>query len=675
MALSLGQLLGGAGTIATRQRQAEEAERVARQNQLLIEERNRLDAFRREQLRAGVPEFAPGGGLQISEPMGVRPIVQAPTLAPPAAQPTTAQPPATQPPAEQPAAAPAAAPAADQYEALYERVKGLKREGITGRLTYTRDLNMLADKRAFSDEDIARIYAIALNKQDSSTANALRNILVQRGVDPAYLREVASKSRQAQRSLAGVRRQEEKQAAADEERRRLFELKTGRKVETAVGGEVVTPGMPAAPSAAPPTAAAPSGLNSQQAIARVIQREGGYVNDPADIGGETKFGISKNAYPNLDIANITEAQAAEIYKRDYWDAINADQLPANIREAAFDAAVNQGVDWTKQALAQAGNDLQAFLQLRAARYQQIVDANPSQQRFLQGWMNRLRDVATGVIEAVVPTAAAAAPGAAPGAAPAGVAVAPTAPVDQANLYLANPQAVSRDMDMALRQREEAVRIAEMYRRAGMGNEFTLARAKVMELDNNMMYLQGMQGIQEFFLANDPRRLSAVWSEYSGMKVNVQPRSDGKFDVLVGERRAREGLTQDQIVNMARLSFDSGYRQTQAQAGAEANMEVFKAQLEIQKDQAKQTAQMIREIAVAQTQGNINQALEWAKANFKWDITPTGAGDGTIIIRPPGGTPYLFNASGRTVEIDGVKVQTNSAYPIAGLPSYGGATPR
>jgi len=666
MALSLGQLLGGAGTIATRQRQAEEAERVARQNQLLIEERNRLDAFRREQLRAGVPEFAPGGGLQISEPMGIRPIVQAPTLT--AAPAPTAAPAAAAPPAAPPPVAPAAAPAADQYEALYERVKGLKRQGITGRLTYTRDLNMLADKRAFSDEDIARIYAIALNKQDSSTANALRNILVQRGVDPAYLRDVAAKSRQAQRALAGVRRQEEKQAAADEERRRLFELKTGRKVETATAGEVVTPGMPAAPTAAP--AAAPAGLNSQQAIARVIQREGGYVNDPADIGGETKFGISKRWHPDVDVANITEAQAAEIYKRDYWDAINADQLPANIREAAFDAAVNQGVAWTKQALAQAGNDLQKFLQLRAARYQQIVDANPSQQRFLEGWMNRLRDVASGVVEAVVPTAVAAAPPPA-----AGVAVAPTAPVDQANLYLANPQAVSRDMEMALRQREEAVRIAEMYRRAGMGNEFTLARAKVMELDNNMMYLQGMQGIQEFGLANDPRRLSAVWSEYSGMRVNVQPRSDGKFDILVGDRRAREGLTQDQVVNMARLSFDSGYRQSQAQAGAEANMEVFKAQLEIQKDQAKQTAQMIREIAVAQTQGNINQALEWAKANFKWDITPTGAGDGTIIIRPPGGTPYLFNASGRTVEIDGVKVQTNSAYPIAGLPSYGGAVPR
>ena len=85
--------------------------------------------------------------------------------------------------------------------------------------------------------------------------------------------------------------------------------------------------------------------------------------------------------------------------------------------------------------------------------------------------------------------------------------------------------------------------------------------------------------------------------------------------------------------------------------------------------------MIREINVARVQGNINQALEWAKANYKWDINPTGAGDGTIIIRPPGGVPYLFNSSGRTVEVDGVKITTNSAYPIAGLPSYGGALPR
>jgi hypothetical protein len=84
--------------------------------------------------------------------------------------------------------------------------------------------------------------------------------------------------------------------------------------------------------------------------------------------------------------------------------------------------------------------------------------------------------------------------------------------------------------------------------------------------------------------------------------------------------------------------------------------------------------MIREIAVEQTRGNNQQALEWAKANYGWDIKPTGAGDGTVIIRPPGGSPFIFNPKGTTIEIDGVKIQSNSAYPIAGLPTYGGRKP-
>jgi len=627
----------------------------------MIEERNRQERLRQEMLQA--PMVAPQGGLQLPEPLGVRPIVQAPKVsAAPAAAPAAGiTPPAA--PAETPAVAPAA-PALGEYEALYERVKGLKRSGVVGRFDPT-NLSMLSDKQAFSDEDLARVYAIALSKQDSSTANALKNVLTQRGVDPKYLRDVAYKTARGQREIVKAeseadRTAEERRRLA-EERRRLFELKTGRKVSAAVSGIAV-------PESKAPTA---QSIDSSSAITRVIQREGGYVNDPADMGGETKFGISKKAYPNLDIPNITEAQAAAIYKRDYWDKINADQLPANIREAAFDAAVNHGVGTAKRLLSEAGNDLQKFLELRANLYQQIVDADPSQAQFLDGWMKRLRDLAAGVVSAAVPAAeAAAAP--APAAETAGVS---TNLPQRTQLYLANPQAIPFEMQRSMQQREELARLAGMYQRAGMGQQFMETRAQVMELDNNMLFLQGMQGIQEFNVANDPRRLSAVWSAYSGMDIGVQPRSDGRFDVLVGGQTAREGLSPTELVNMARLSFDTGYRQEVAKASAEANMEKFKADLEVQKDRAKQTAQMIREIAVAQTQGNINQALEWAKANFKWDIKPTGAGDGTIIITPPGGAPYLFNPSGREIEIDNVKITTNAAYPIAGLPSLGGLQPR
>lgn len=408
----------------------------------------------------------------------------------------------------------------------------------------------------------------------------------------------------------------------------------------------------------------------------MLQREGGYVSDPADTGGETNFGISKRAYPNLDIPNLTPEQAAAIYKRDYWDAINADQLPANIRELAFDAAVNQGVGWTKGALAQAGNDPQRFMQLREARYRDIVAANPSQQKFLAGWMNRLRDLAAGVVGAVVPSAMAAPTAAVPAAPAAGAPATGAAPVQvkSSAIYLKNPDAITQDMRVATQQREELARLAQMYQNAGMGPQFMEARARVMEMDNSMIFLQGMRGIEEFSLAGDPRRLAAVWSAYFGAPVGVQRRSDGLFDVIADGERVLEGLTANAVVDRARSSFDTAFRKQKAEAAATAGMEEFKSVLRRQEQQGKDLAQMIREIAVARVQGNNAQALEWAKANYNWDIRPTGSGDGSVIIRPPGGSPYLFNPTGKTIEIDGVKVQSNAAYPIAGLPTYGGVQP-
>lgn len=75
----------------------------------------------------------------------------------------------------------------------------------------------------------------------------------------------------------------------------------------------------------------------------ILEHEGGYVNDPKDPGGETKYGISKRAYPDLDIANLTEDQAKEIYRRDYWSTCQCDSLANGLDLLVFDAAVNQGV--------------------------------------------------------------------------------------------------------------------------------------------------------------------------------------------------------------------------------------------------------------------------------------------------------------------------------------------
>jgi lysozyme family protein len=84
-------------------------------------------------------------------------------------------------------------------------------------------------------------------------------------------------------------------------------------------------------------------MTFDDAFMAVIGAEGGYVNHPADPGGETMYGISKRSYPNEDIKNLTLARAKEIYKKDYWDAIKGDQLPYAVARLVFDCAVNMGV--------------------------------------------------------------------------------------------------------------------------------------------------------------------------------------------------------------------------------------------------------------------------------------------------------------------------------------------
>ena len=79
----------------------------------------------------------------------------------------------------------------------------------------------------------------------------------------------------------------------------------------------------------------------------LMELEGGYVNNCHDKGGETKYGISKKAYPDIDICNLTIEKAKEIYKRDYWNRCKCDYLPDALSVAVFDFAVHSG---TKQAI-------------------------------------------------------------------------------------------------------------------------------------------------------------------------------------------------------------------------------------------------------------------------------------------------------------------------------------
>ena len=106
-------------------------------------------------------------------------------------------------------------------------------------------------------------------------------------------------------------------------------------------------------------------MNFDKAFEIIIGHEGSFTDDPRDRGnwttgiigkGElkgTKYGIASHAYPALDIYNLTLNQAKDIYKPDYWDAVEAESIPGAARLMVFDCAVNTGVTIAKKLLQRA----------------------------------------------------------------------------------------------------------------------------------------------------------------------------------------------------------------------------------------------------------------------------------------------------------------------------------
>ena len=121
-----------------------------------------------------------------------------------------------------------------------------------------------------------------------------------------------------------------------------------------------------------------------EAVEFVLRWEGGYTNDPNDPGGETKYGISKRAYPDIDIKNLTLDEAKDIYYHDYWLKADCDHylFPANF--LMFDTSVNMGISRANDFFAISEN-WQDYLLNRIDYYKGL----PTARYYLRGWVNRV----------------------------------------------------------------------------------------------------------------------------------------------------------------------------------------------------------------------------------------------------------------------------------------------
>ena len=169
----------------------------------------------------------------------------------------------------------------------------------------------------------------------------------------------------------------------------------------------------------------------KSALARTLRFEGGYSNDPDDRGGETYRGISRKNWPawegwvtigNLRLAGLSldanpqlQKNVEDFYRKYFWTPLRCDDLPDAIGAELFDCAVNCGAGSAAKMLqrtvganpdgamgpdtlrliaaAVEARGIQAIVagmkEQRRDRYRQIATNDPTQGKFLKGWLNRV----------------------------------------------------------------------------------------------------------------------------------------------------------------------------------------------------------------------------------------------------------------------------------------------
>lgn len=137
----------------------------------------------------------------------------------------------------------------------------------------------------------------------------------------------------------------------------------------------------------------------------VLKDEGGYGNDPNDSGGPTNFGITiadyrkyikRNGTPE-DVKHMTVAQAKEIYRERYWNALDCDTLPSGVDYTCFDYAVNSGLGRPRKALQRFSNLsgtslIEAINNERTTFLKALAARSEKDQKFLRGWLLRVTRV-------------------------------------------------------------------------------------------------------------------------------------------------------------------------------------------------------------------------------------------------------------------------------------------
>lgn len=155
-------------------------------------------------------------------------------------------------------------------------------------------------------------------------------------------------------------------------------------------------------------------MNFLTAFDKLLKHEGGYSDHAADPGGKTRYGITEAVAREVgyrgDMRELPLELAQRIYKERYWDAVQAESLPPDVRYIVFDGAVNSGVaqsaKWLQRACGVKDDGVIGPITIRAAstlhseglrrrilaQRLRFMAKLPNWPAFSRGWVNRICDL-------------------------------------------------------------------------------------------------------------------------------------------------------------------------------------------------------------------------------------------------------------------------------------------
>lgn len=634
--MNLGQLLGGAGVVGQGWRQAEAAERVARQDQLAIEEQNRVADLKKQLAGLQMPSFQPVDVAQFTQPF-------MPGKAMPMGEVAPAAPAA---PAVPVATAGGAQPLpAGVRPSQAGAGRGVVNPPLVGQ-PQPGTVPLTPDQIRQGQNVVAlRKAPAALADVVQAPAAAGLNLISQgaRGINYLFGTELPTPSfsytpfydkyvRQPEQDLAaGVRRVEpEKKAAA-----------------------------PAAPAGQPTKAAQQYDAKTTPYDAIIAQSAQQYGIDPVVfkrlIGTESSFSPTAVS-PRGEKFGLGIAQIAEVH--------------GLTREQRLDP--NTAIPFAAQLFSQ-------YLQQSGGNYEQAIQKYKGASS--AGGFAAMSGPINTILSGIVPSAQATPAGAAPP--PMEVPRTQARNMQMAEFYLANPESIpfeaqqinqmaQQQAALLTRQRNEAAQLAQVYMRSGTAQGIEAAmrlRDNIGQIDASLLqiqqqvaqkqtYLQGMQGLRELATANDPRRLSGVLSQYMGAPVGIQPRPDGNYNYFVNGKKVQDGVSPAQLAAMALKEFSPEARQASAASAALEN------ELALKRKYGDAMVNAMRDIQKAIIDGEYKVAEERAKqAQGKLTID-TSKG---VAYFQQGNRVFVINPDGKVEETPLGKVELPpTARPVAGL---------